>query len=133
MTTPNHTSNPYYHPFEFQAVPATTPLSDAGIVDVLRTPTDGVDRTSGFDWQTARYTVRASYEEDGSPSHEIRAEDANNMWAGFDAYGQADGTFNVSTVSALLGSEAPLTRAQSNVLLSLIQQSIDTGLDPSEY
>lgn len=128
MTTPNTLNNPYYHPFEYKAIPATTELHESGIVDVLRTPTDGIDRSKGFDWDTAQLTVRASYEADGTPSHEIYAEDGSRMWAGFDAEGQVDGTFAVSTVSALRGAEVPLTRDQSNVLLSFIQRSIDAGL-----
>ncbi|MDB5181878.1 MAG: hypothetical protein JWP13_641 [Candidatus Saccharibacteria bacterium] len=118
-------------PLFYEEVEAGETLRELGIVDVLRTPVGGTDLFGmGVDWETALLSVRAIYEEDGQPAHEIRLRRAEeDLPIGFAIDPRVDGTLWVGTISGNAPEDlVQLNDLQTECLQALLDLSRDAGL-----
>lgn len=125
---------PYGEVKYYGQIPAPEIL-DAGIADVMKTPSDGVNRKTFINWVGARFAVVATTDTDGQPRHQIIINyhdeaSVTGRWThamaiGLDQRGRPEA---VATVSGdHREGMSRLSDEQTQVLEMLIQYSIDAG------
>lgn len=117
---------------QFKAVPAYE-LAETGVLDVMRTPGDGIDRNQWIEWGKAQLSVVASFREEGKQRKALHKVVVNNAdgegsHIAFGTEENSDGTVSIATVSGWHPEgRAKLSEEQSAVFKSLVERSIESG------
>ena len=134
LTTVNKSSTIILIMATFKEVDASR-LEALGVIDVMRTPADGVDRNTWISWKTARLAVRASFHdyrgEPETPEHQIVVNNADGKdhSIAFSTEVIDNGIVRIATVSGWhQEARAKLSPEQSEVFRSLVEASIALGL-----